>query len=481
MVAGSLVEAAASPHAARSRASMFRHALLAADGCALLAATAVGVAFVPEAREAGSLGVVLAACLVWWASAEALGLYRRDLERVGHSTADEIVTIVGVVTFATWLPVAVSAFAGVMISLTAVGVFWGVAVPALLVARTIARAILSRRCGAECAIIVGAGDVGQLIARKLRQHPEYGIEFAGFVDAQPKGIRSDLGTVPILGALADLPAIVESTEADRVFVAFSGDSPGELIDAIRAMPDRVRVDVVPRLFDAIAPVFDVHAVEGLPLVGLLPARRSKAAGLTKRAIDVVGSTVLLIALAPLFAVVALFIKLDSRGPVLFRQGRLGRGMHPFVMLKFRTMHADTDESEHREYVRGLMDKRAAPTGNGLYKLDRSDAVTRVGRRLRKLSVDELPQLVNVLRGEMSLVGPRPCLPYEVEFFAPHHLERFAVPAGMTGLWQVTARAHSTFEEELDLDVAYARIWSLPLDLRLILRTPPLVFRKSGTA
>jgi lipopolysaccharide/colanic/teichoic acid biosynthesis glycosyltransferase len=128
-----------------------------------------------------------------------------------------------------------------------------------------------------------------------------------------------------------------------------------------------------------------------------------------------------------------------------------------------------------------MNARARVGVNGLYKLDRRDTVTRVGRWLRKTSLDELPQLWNVLRGEMSLVGPRPCLSYEVEHFAPHHFDRFLVPAGLTGLWQVSARAHSTFGEALDLDALYARSWSLSLDLSLIARTPLQLLRARGTA
>src|SRR5205823_5916506 len=132
------------------------------------------------------------------------------------------------------------------------------------------------------------------------------------------------------------------------------------------------------------------------------------------------------------------------GPVFFRQERLGMGMKEFPALKFRTMKVDTDDAPHRAYIAQTMSSSAAPTGNGLYKLDRSDAITPFGRWLRKTSLDELPQLINVLRGQMSLVGPRPCMPYETEAFEPHHFERFLVPAGLTGLWQVTARAHSTF-------------------------------------
>jgi lipopolysaccharide/colanic/teichoic acid biosynthesis glycosyltransferase len=152
------------------------------------------------------------------------------------------------------------------------------------------------------------------------------------------------------------------------------------------------------------------------------------------------------------------------------------------MLKFRSMAVDTDPQAHREYRAKLSDFRSVPGEGGLYKLRQDDKVTRSGQWLRRTSLDELPQLINVLRGEMSLVGPRPCLPYEVELFHPHHFDRFLVPPGLTGLWQVTARAHASFGEALEMDVVYARDWSLGLDLRLLLRTPrELLRQRNATA
>ena len=180
--------------------------------------------------------------------------------------------------------------------------------------------------------------------------------------------------------------------------------------------------------------------------------------------------------------IALRVRNDSPGPVLFRQTRLGAGMREFTSLKFRTMKVDTDTRIHRDYVTRTMSIASEATPSGIYKLDRSDVVTEFGRWLRTTSLDELPQLINVLRGDMSLVGPRPCIPYEVDNFAPHHLDRFLMPQGLTGLWQVTARANAPYGEALDMDVAYVRSWSLGLDLRLLLRTPLEVLRqRSSTA
>jgi lipopolysaccharide/colanic/teichoic acid biosynthesis glycosyltransferase len=181
--------------------------------------------------------------------------------------------------------------------------------------------------------------------------------------------------------------------------------------------------------------------------------------------------------APLFLYAAWRIKRESPGPVFFRQKRFGVGMKEFTALKFRTMRVDADDAPHRDFIRQTMTSHASAPPNGMYKLDRGDVVTPFGRWLRRTSLDELPQLINVLRGEMSLVGPRPCIPYETDEFAPHHFERFLVPAGMTGYWQVTARAHSTFGEALDMDVAYARSWSLGLDLRLLCKTPLGLLRR----
>jgi exopolysaccharide biosynthesis polyprenyl glycosylphosphotransferase len=343
-----------------------------------------------------------------------------------------------------------------------------------VVARTIVRRFPAYL---QNTLIVGAGDVGQLVGRKLRQHPEFCMNLIGFVDTQPKAIRTDLDGIPIVGSPDRIVELVRAHDVQRVIVAFSNDRHDLQLELIRALRDMdVQIDLVPRLFEAVGPAVGMHAVEGLPHVGLQPMRASRVAVATKRVLEVTVSAAALLLLSPFFLFVALRIRSTSPGPVFFRQERLGRGMRPFTMLKFRTMAVDTDDGPHREYVESIMDPHVAPAGTNLHKLERAEAVTKVGAWLRRTSLDELPQLLNVLRGDMSLVGPRPCIAYEISLFEPHHFDRFLVPAGMTGLWQVSARANSTFREALDLDAAYARNWSLGLDLRLLARTPLAVLR-----
>jgi lipopolysaccharide/colanic/teichoic acid biosynthesis glycosyltransferase len=203
--------------------------------------------------------------------------------------------------------------------------------------------------------------------------------------------------------------------------------------------------------------------------------------------DVVLATILLLLLTPSFLVIALAVAVSSPGPILFRQTRVGRGRRPFVMLKFRTMAFGSDDRTHREFVTHMFLESAqtqddeSGSGNGLCKLVEDERVTRVGRLLRRLSLDELPQLFNVRAGHMSLVGPRPPLPWEVELFQTRHLVRFNAKPGMTGLWQVRGRSTLTMPQALDIDVEYIERRSFWLDLSILLRTLPAVFSGRGAS
>ena len=201
----------------------------------------------------------------------------------------------------------------------------------------------------------------------------------------------------------------------------------------------------------------------------------------KRTLDLVAALLLLLVLLPLLLLLAVAVRATSTGPVLFRQVRAGRGGEPFVMLKFRSMRANCDDSAHRAYVTALLTEDVPPDGGepGVYKIAADSRVTRVGGLMRRTSLDELPQLVNVLRGEMSLVGPRPALPWEVELYDAAHRRRLEVPPGLTGLWQVSGRNTLTMREALDLDVEYAARCSWSLDLRILCRTPAALRGRSG--
>lgn len=205
----------------------------------------------------------------------------------------------------------------------------------------------------------------------------------------------------------------------------------------------------------------------------------------KRVIDIVGSAALAIVCAPLCLIIALAIKVSSKGPVLFRQQRVGQYGKNFTFLKFRSMYVNNDHGVHKEYVTKLISRRedsAAPNGNGkrVYKLTNDKRVTRIGMFLRKTSLDELPQFLNVLKGDMSLVGPRPPIPYELAAYQTWHRRRLLeVKPGITGLWQVTGRSSVDFDEMVRLDLRYAMSWTPWLDVKILLRTPRAVIRGSG--
>jgi lipopolysaccharide/colanic/teichoic acid biosynthesis glycosyltransferase len=215
--------------------------------------------------------------------------------------------------------------------------------------------------------------------------------------------------------------------------------------------------------------------------GVEYGRGALPAAAVRRVIEVIVALAALIILLPLHLVVAIAIKRDSDGPIIFRQERLARGRRKFVLLKYRTMHTGADIEPHRAYVRALINGQPNMQQGSLYKLTIDPRITRVGRRLRQWSLDEVPQLINVVRGDMALVGPRPVIPYEAELYPSPYLRRFAVKPGMTGLWQVSGRNACTYDEMVRLDVEYVERRSLWLDLKILIKTIPVVLRREGAA
>ena len=465
------------------RGWLVRRLLVLADVSGLLIAFALAekltVAGVYEDRVGPSIEYLAFAGMlpVWIVMARLFGLYDHDEERVDHSTADDLVRVFLLVTTASWtlwgfasLTNVVNPSSGRMILL------WALAIVFVTAARAFARFLARRQLAYfQNAVIVGAGEVGQLVAHKINQHREYGINIVGFVDDEPRSPHPLLPEFRLLGSLERLPAVVRVFGIDRVIIAFSHRTEQEMLSLIRSLRELdVQIDIVPRLWEILGSELRVHGVEGLPLIGLRPLRLSRTSQLMKRGMDVLVSLAALVALAPLFALIGVLIRLDSPGDIFFRQVRRGSGDREFRICKFRTMAQHADDEKHR-----LMDQNMHAVNGGdprMFKVPNDPRVTRVGRLLRRTCLDELPQLINVLKGEMSLVGPRPIILEEDRHVIGWARKRLDLKPGMTGLWQVLGASEIPFDEMTKLDYLYVTDWSLWGDLRLIFRTLPAVLR-----
>ena len=215
--------------------------------------------------------------------------------------------------------------------------------------------------------------------------------------------------------------------------------------------------------------------------GVTRSTRSLTPRLAKRLLDLILATICLLVVSPVLLAAAVAIRLNTPGPALFRQTRLGKDRRPFVLCKFRTMYTGCPDDVHREYVTKLLTEDQPPDGgrDGVFKLEQDARITPVGRLLRRTSIDELPQLINVIRGDMSLVGPRPALPWEAQMFDAVYFERFIVSPGLTGLWQVSGRNSLTMKQGLELDIEYVRTQNLALDLWILVKTIPVVLSTRG--
>lgn len=467
----------------KDRGWLMRRSLLGADILGLVMSFAVAEAatgFGSTSLYGNSETVAFVLSLpVWVVVAKLYGLYDRDEERTDHSTTDDMVGVFHLVTVGSWLVFASTWLLGLAEpKLTKLALFWLLANVTIDVSRAGARALCRHHESyLQNTVIVGAGDVGQLIARKILQHPEYGLNVVGLVDDHPRERRPDIGDLALLGGMDEVRTIVEELDVERIVVAFSNDSSEEVLELIRALSELdVRIDIVPRFFDIVGPGLGIHTVEGLPLIGLPPSRLPRSSRLLKRTLDVVLSAAALLVLALPFLVVALLIRLEGTGPVFFRQVRMG-SEGTFRIWKFRTMVCDADERK-AEYAH--LNRHALPGGDPrMFKISDDPRVTRVGRWLRRYSVDELPQFLNVLLGEMSLVGPRPLILEEDQHVASWGRKRLQLRPGITGLWQVTGRNDIPFDEMVKLDYRYVASWSLFGDIRLMLRTVPILLRPSA--
>jgi exopolysaccharide biosynthesis polyprenyl glycosylphosphotransferase len=471
----------------RRRGWLVRRMLLLADVIGLsLAFVSAELVFGPRGAVADRFSpsveilVFLATLPAWIIAAKVYGLYDRDEERTDHTTVDDLVGVFHLLTIGAWFTFVSAHLTEVADpQLSKILFFWGLALVLVTVGRAFSRAFCRRQSSyQQNTVIVGAGDVGQTVAHKLLQHPEYGISVLGFIDSKPKERRSDVGDLTLLGSCDHLPGLVRDLNIERVIIAFSNDSHEHTLHLIRSLKDLdVQIDIVPRLFDVVGPGVSLHSVEGLTLIGLAPFRLSRSSRFLKRSTDVSLAALGLVLLLPLFLVVAVAIKLDSSGPVLFGQIRTGLSGNRFRMYKFRTMTVDADQ--HKESFAHLNKHARAGGDPRMFKIADDPRVTRVGRFLRRYSFDELPQLINVVQGTMSLVGPRPLIPEEDRHVHAWARQRLRLKPGMTGPWQVLGASGIAFHEMVRLDYLYVTSWSLGNDLKLLLRTLPAIFRNQN--
>ncbi|MGD1996120.1 MAG: sugar transferase [Anaerolineae bacterium] len=331
----------------------------------------------------------------------------------------------------------------------------------------------SKGIGVIRVIIVGAGEVGRTVMRNIVARPELGYQVIGFVDDNPVKGQTDIGPFKALGPLDNLSSAIELEQADEVIITLPWMYQRKIMGIVRECARReARARIVPDLFQMSLSRVDVETLGGVPIIGVRGVSIGRGALMLKRAMDVVGALTGLILGVPLFSLIALAIALDSPGPPLFRQTRMGLGGRLFEMYKFRSMYegAEMEQDELED-----MNEADGP----IFKIREDPRLTRVGRLLRRTSLDELPQLINVLRGEMSLVGPRPAIPSEVEDYKEWHKKRLEARPGMTGLWQVSGRSHLSFEEMTLLDIYYIEQWSPWLDFKILVRTIPRVIFGEG--
>ncbi len=342
---------------------------------------------------------------------------------------------------------------------------------ARLVQRVVQAQLRRRGHGVDRVLIVGAGEAGRSVMRSIVALPELGYQVVGFVDDDPT--KSDIGRFKALGGLDMVPEILKTEKVDEVIITLPWMYQRRIISLVRVCEaQRVRVRVVPDLFQLSLSRVDVADIGGIPLIGFKERAIPGIGRVVKRILDIGLAILCLLAAAPVMLCIVLLIRLESPGPGLFRQTRIGENGRPFSFVKFRSMRMGAEAEQDK-----LRDLNEAD--GPLFKIRDDPRVTRLGKFLRRSSLDELPQFINILRGDMSLVGPRPAPPDEVAQYQPWHRQRLDVPQGLTGLWQVSGRSDLTFDEMCLLDIYYIENWSLGLDLTILLRTIPRVLFGSG--
>lgn len=450
------------PQRARRRDTIGRLLLTAADAIAV-----VGAWFVLSLLPFSEL------LFTWWVVAfipffallaKAAGLYDRDQFVLHKTTLDEAPKIVGVAAIYALTIEGVQAiqFTGGSHPLP----MWAILTASLIVMRGLARFFSVRTTPAERVLVLGDAATTAQVRRKLAANPSLNATVIGRVGDREEAAHPD----KLLGPVDKLPAVLEKHSIERVIVAPTEDGGGDVADVIRlATACGVRVEVLPRLLEVIGTSVDFDDLGGQVLLGIRGFGLSPSSRALKRVFDVTVATLLVVVLLPVLLAIALAIRLTSPGPVLFRQTRVGRHGRTFEMLKFRTMVRGADD--RKDEVRAL--NEAAP----MFKISDDPRTTAVGRFLRRRSLDELPQLLNVLRGDMSLVGPRPLVSEEDQLFSGWERRRYHVAPGVTGPWQILGSSRVPMADMLTIDYLYCANWSLWLDAKILVRTIPYVFSR----
>jgi exopolysaccharide biosynthesis polyprenyl glycosylphosphotransferase len=403
-----------------------------------------------------------------------IGLYDRDENLINKTTLDEVPAIFQVATLYT---LALLLLEGVFLSQGHLGhsqllMLWLLLFLSMMAARATARRIVRAFVPVERCLVIGDAPAAKALERKLKLSSSVKATVVGRVALNEHEVNG--AAPPILGYFEALAGLVTDNRIDRVVVAPGASDPEEILNIIRRVKVLgVRVSVLPRLFEVVESSVALDNLDGLSLLGIHRYGLTKSSESLKRGMDLVGSILGLIVLSPLLVAIALAIKLSSsRGPVLFHQPRIGRSGREFDVFKFRTMVEGADDLKS-----GLVGLNEAE--EGFFKIANDPRMTRVGQFLRRTSLDELPQLLNVVRGEMSLVGPRPLVPDEDRRVEGWERDRLLLKPGMTGHWQIFGSSRIPLREMVKIDYLYGANWSLWLDAKILLRTVPYMVRRHG--
>ena len=458
---------------ARRRRLVLRRLLALADVIAIVIALAAAVLFGGEDDPLGRFAWGLAPLPAWIVLFKVYGLYDRDGNRVSHSTVEEVPWIFHSLVLGTlglWL--LFKALPAQQLILVEVLTFFVAGFASTLLARAAVRKIARVSMPPERVLLVGGGPTARLLERKVRGHPEYGLELMGNIEVDTGGSTDRGELTPLLGDLSELESVCQRSAVERVLVVASSVEEGVLTDLIRRTKTLdVRISLVPDLVDVLGPSVEIDNIEGITVLGMSPPRLTRSSRALKRAMDITLASGAFLVLLPLLVATAIAIRVTSSGPALFTQERVGRQGRHFRLYKFRTMVKDAEDR-----VEELRKLSADPAW---LLLDHDPRVTRIGRLLRMTSVDELPQLWNVVKGDMSLVGPRPILPTHHEHVPDWARRRLDLTPGITGLWQVLGRTAIPFEEMVKLDYLYVTNWSLWYDVRLLIQTFPILLTRRG--